>query len=78
MRDDDRQSRLFFFSGPGCVCTRAWQVDTVNSSAILLTSLASNGAVHVRGGVLKFTLVVDNDRQCTMHIHAQLPSVPQS
>ena len=27
---------------------------------------------------LKFTLVVDNDRQCTMYIHTQLPTVPQS
>ena len=78
MRDDDRE-RVDAFSGPGCVCTRAWQVDTVNclkkknsrqtcflnfsnvSSAFSLTSLASNGAVHVRGGVIKFRLVVDND-----------------
>ena len=28
---------------------------------VLLTSLASNGAVHVRGRVLKFTYVVDDD-----------------
>ena len=70
MRDDEswRESRRsFLFPGPGCVCTRAWQVDTVNClsfvdlSAILLTSLASNGAVHVRGGVIKCSPVVDND-----------------
>ena len=36
------------------------------------------GAIHARGGVLKSTLVVDNDKQCTMYIHTQLPSVPQS
>ena len=58
------ESRRLFFSGPGCVCTRAWQTDTLNcssfvDSATLLTSLASNGAVYVRGGVMKFRLVVD-------------------
>ena len=35
------------------------------------------GAIRARGGVLKSTLVVDNDRQCTMYIRTQLPSVPQ-
>ena len=36
------------------------------------------GAIRVRGGVLKSTLVVDNDRQCTMYIITQSRSVPQS
>ena len=50
----------FFFSGPGCVCTRAWQVDTlkclsfVDPSAFSSRVLLRTGAVHVRGGVIKF------------------------
>ena len=36
------------------------------------------GAIPVRGGVLKSTLVVDNDRQCTMYIRTQSLSVHQS
>ena len=33
----------------------------VDLSAIWLANLASKGAIFVRGGVLKSTLVVDND-----------------
>ena len=36
-------------------------------------------AIHVRGGVLKFTSVVDNDTTVhDVHTHRQLLSVPQS
>ena len=87
MRDDDREQQTLF-SGPGGVCTLNCsdkdQLADVSSSifvdlsAIELANLASKGAIFVRGGVLKSTLVVDNDRQCTMYIHTQLPSVPQS
>ena len=36
------------------------------------------GAIRVRGGVLKSTPVVNDDRQCTMYIRTQSLSVPQS
>ena len=57
MRDDDswRESRRFF-SGPSCVCT----LNYLDKNQLAeLTS--SSTAVLVRGGVLKFTQVVDND-----------------
>ena len=52
--------------------------DFCGSFRLLLTSLASKGAITVRGGVLKSTLVVDNDT--TVHgVHtdtvASSPSV---
>ena len=46
----------------------------VDLSATEPANLASKSAIFVRGGALKSTLVVDNDRQCTMYIHAQLLS----
>ena len=67
------------FSGPGCVCTRAWRVDTVNLfdknqvadvlaefvCPTFLRRFAREScikvAIHVRGGVWKFTHVVEND-----------------
>ena len=54
-------TELFEFSGPFR--------DEAHKSFII-------GGIRVRGGVFKSTLVVDNDRQCTMLIHAQLLSVP--
>ena len=77
------------FSGPGCVCTlncldrnqlaelTSSVFDFCDPSAFAHESCI-DGAIRVRGGVLKSTLVVDNDRQCTMYIHTQLLSVPQS
>ena len=88
MRDDDRESRRFFRSRlwlDTSRCIELFGQETVDRRAfsvwwilpLLLTSRASHGAVHVRG-VLKSTPVVDNDRQCTMYIRTQSPSVLQS
>ena len=63
MRDDDcwRESRcLFFFRTRLCRYSELF-----DSSAIWLANTASKGAIFVRGGVIKFRLVVDNDT--TMH-----------
>ena len=53
------------FSGPGCVCSLNCsdknQFAELTSSLISLDLSASNGAIFARGGVLKHTLVVDND-----------------
>ena len=76
------------FSGPGCVCTLNCldknQLAELTSSLISVDPSAFahesciEGAIRARGGVLKSTLVVDNDRQCTMYTRTQSPSVPQS
>ena len=63
MRNDDRERAAFFFFRTNVV------LRFVDPSAIYLTSLALKGANHVRGGVLKSTLVVDN---VTVYIHSML------
>ena len=78
------------FSGPGCVCTfncldknqlpeLTSSLISVDPYAIKLANLASNDAIFVRGGVLKSTLVVDNDTTVhDVHTHTQFLSAPQS
>ena len=77
MRDDDRE-RADAFSGPGCGWTR---LDALNCLIFWVPSAFARescikGAIHVRGGVLKSTLVVDSDRHT--NTVAFSPSVPQS
>ena len=90
MRDDDSwrkrryqwyQDQLLFVHALNCLDKN--QLVELTSSLIFVdpSSFAQGycikGAIRARGGALKPTLVVDNDRQCTMYIRTQLPSVPQ-
>ena len=83
MREDDKESRRFFRTrlwldtlrcielfGQETVSRRAFSVQWI--LPLLLTSLASNGAVHVRGGVIKSTLVFDT--RCTYE-HSRFQSL---
>ena len=52
------------FSGPGCGCTRLDALNCLDKNQLADVSsliFCIRGAVHVRGGVLTSTLVVDND-----------------
>ena len=65
VRDDDRESRRF--QDQGCVGTLNCLIFFCGSFRDLAHESCIKGANHVRGEVLKFTLVVDNDSVHTQH-----------
>ena len=66
MRDDDREQALFQDHTVNSfrhesVGRRALSVSLLNDTSAFCSRVLRQSCIHVRGGVLKFTHVVDND-----------------
>ena len=66
MAEDDRE-RADAFSGPR-LCLYIELFELCGSFRDSAHEPCIKGANHVRGGAIKSTLVVDNDRRCTVYI----------
>ena len=66
VRDDVRESRRLFSESRLCWCIELFEF-FCGSFRDLAHESCIKGANHVRGGVLKSTLVVDNDSVHTQH-----------
>ena len=61
MRNDDRESKLFFLSSGPRLCWYSVLFEICGSFREIAHGSCIKGANHVRGGMFKSTLVVDTD-----------------